>query len=89
MKKEKKDEKEAENLSSDKLKVGRALTSQEESILLPLIKGLIVAGGGTPEQVAKIQAKATKQQKPKSQRKVSRVRKSVKQSDTEQSAKSK
>lgn len=32
--------------STETLKVGRTLTSQEESILLPLIQGLIEAGGG-------------------------------------------
>lgn len=33
--------------TTEKLKVNRVLTSQEESILFPLIQGLIQAGGGT------------------------------------------
>lgn len=32
--------------TTEKAKIGRALTSQEESILLPLIQGLIAAGNG-------------------------------------------
>lgn len=34
--------------STEQLKVNRALTSQEESILLPLIQGLIAAGEKSP-----------------------------------------
>lgn len=43
--KQEKPEKSEEEETSDKPKLGRTLTSQEESILLPLLQGLLAANG--------------------------------------------
>lgn len=87
VKEDKVNKKEEEKSPADKTKAGRTLTSQEESILLPLIQGLIAAGGGKPnEQIAKAK---TKTKTSKQEKKASRAKKSVKLSDTEQSVKSK
>lgn len=73
-----------EKVTNEKTKPGRTLTTQEESILLPLLQGLLAAGGGTPEDVAKAQNKTGKLEK-----KPNKVKKSVRLTDTEQGAKSK
>lgn len=47
----------ANKIPTNNTKTGRILTSQEESILLPLIQGLIAAGGGSSSENAESSAK--------------------------------
>lgn len=49
--------------STEQLKVNRALTSQEESILLPLIQGLIAAGEKSPTKESRSPHSANDAQK--------------------------